>query len=73
MWVVTVERQHTCVMFHQLLECLKLGPSCDVITTVVQLPNLVVFDIVSLHIVPVPDRQGVGTFNIYRTSVSRGY
>lgn len=50
-------------MFHQLLQRLKLGPGGDVITTVVKLANLVVFDVVSLHLVPVPDRQRVGTFS----------
>lgn len=49
-------------MFHQLLQRVELGPRGDVITAVVQLANLVVFDVVSLHLIPVPDRQRVGTF-----------
>lgn len=52
----------TCVVLHQLLQRLKLGPGGDIISAVVQLADLVVFDVVALHLIPVPDGQRVGTF-----------
>lgn len=49
----------TCIMHHQLLDGIKLCPCCDVITTIVQLPNFIVLDMIPLRIIPVSDRQRV--------------
>lgn len=49
----------TCVMLHQLLNGVKLCPRCDVITAIVQLPDLIVLDMFALGIIPVSDGQGV--------------
>lgn len=57
----------TCVVLDQLLQRLKLGPGGDIIATVVQLADLVVFDVVALHLIPVPDGQRVGTFKQTRS------
>jgi len=50
-------------VLHELLERLKLGPGGDVVASTVQLADLVVFDVVSLDIVPVLDGEGVGPWN----------
>lgn len=42
-------------MLDQLLHRLKLGPGGDVIAAVVQLPDLIMLDVVALHFIPVPD------------------
>lgn len=52
----------TYVMLDQLLDGLELGPRGDVITPVIQLPDLIVLHVVALRLVPVPDGQGVGTW-----------
>lgn len=51
----------TCVMFHQLLHAVKLGPCGDVIATVVQFADLIVLNVVSLVVIPVTNRQRVST------------
>ena len=53
----------TRVVLHQLLERLKLGPGGDVVTSTVQLANFIVFDVVSLDVIPVLDGEGVGPWN----------
>ena len=57
-------------MLHQLLQRVKLGPCSDVIAPAVQLADLVVFDVVALHLVPVPDGEGVGTCRGERKATS---
>lgn len=49
-------------MLDQLLDCVKLGAGGDVVAPVVQFPNLIVLDVVSLGLVPIPDGEGVGTY-----------
>lgn len=49
----------TCVVLHQLLHRVKLGPGGDVVAAVVQLADLVMLDVVSLVVVPVTDGQRV--------------
>lgn len=51
----------TFVVLHQLLHRVELGPRGDVVAAVVQLADLIVLDVVSLVVVPVTDRQRVGT------------
>lgn len=48
-------------MLNQLLKSFKLCPSCDIISTIVKFTNLIMFDMISFHIIPVTDRQGIGT------------
>lgn len=48
-------------MLNELLQRLELSPGGDVVTAVVQLADLVMLDVVTLHIVPVPYGQGEGT------------
>lgn len=48
----------TGIVLHKLLECVKLGSGGDVVAAVVQLADLVVFDVVPLHLVPIPYGQG---------------
>lgn len=59
-------------MLHQLLQRLELGPRGDVVTAVVQLADLVVFDVVSLHLIPVPDGQRVGAFKTITSTTTVG-
>ena len=63
----------TWVVEHQLLQGLKLSPGGDVVASAVQLADLVMLDVISFHVVPVPDGQGEGTWTTedsvtYRTS-----
>ncbi len=51
----------THVMQDQLLKHLKLSSCGDVISSTVQFTDFIMFDVVPLHIVPVPDRQREGT------------
>lgn len=48
-------------MLNQLLKSFKLCPSCDIISTIVKFTNLIMFDMISFHIIPVSNRQGIGT------------
>lgn len=48
-------------MLDELLQRLELSPGGDVVTAVVQLADLVMLDVVTFHIVPVPYGQGEGT------------
>lgn len=48
-------------MLNELLQRLELSPGGDVVAAVVQLADLVMLDVVALHIVPVPYGQGEGT------------
>lgn len=50
-------------MLYELLQRLKLGPGGDVVASTVQLANLVVFDVISLDVVPVLDGEGVGPWH----------
>lgn len=53
----------TRVVLYQLLECLKLGPGGDVVASTIQLANLVVFDMVSLDVIPVLDGERIRPWN----------
>lgn len=53
----------TRVVLHQLLERLELGSGGDVVTSTVQLTNLIVLDVVSLDVIPVLDGEGVGPWS----------
>lgn len=52
----------TWVMLHKLLEGFKLGPGCDIVSTIVKFANFIMFDMVSFHIIPIPDGKWVGTW-----------
>lgn len=62
----------TRVVLYELLKCLKLGPGGDVIASAVQLANLIVFDMVSLDVIPVLDREGVGSWNRHSKNNKNG-
>lgn len=49
-------------MLNQLLQRVKLSPSGDVVAAAVQLAYLIMLDMVTFHIVPVPYGQGEGTW-----------
>lgn len=54
---------HKCltgIVLYKLLEGLKLGSGGDVVASIVQLANLIVFDVVSLDVIPVLDGERVG-------------
>lgn len=51
----------TCIVFDELLQRVELGPCGDVVATAVQLPDLVVLDVVALGLVPVSYGEGEGT------------
>lgn len=51
----------TCVVLHQLLHGVKLGPGGDVVAPVVEFADLIVLDVVPLVFVPVADGQREGT------------
>lgn len=53
----------TRVVLDQLLERLKLGPGGDIVAPIVQFAYLVVFNVVSLDIIPVLDGKRVGPWN----------
>lgn len=48
-------------MFDELLQRVKLSPRGDVVAAAVQLPDLVMFDVVALGLVPVSYGEGEGT------------
>lgn len=50
----------TRVVLHQLLQRFKLGPGGDVVSSTVEFTNLIVFDMISLDVIPVLDGEGVG-------------
>ena len=50
-------------MLHELLERLKLGSGGDVVASAVQLSNLIMFDVVSLDVIPVLDGERVGPWS----------
>lgn len=52
----------TYIVLDQLLDGVELGAGGDVVAPIVQFPNLIVLDMVSLGLVPVPDGEGVGTY-----------
>ena len=58
-------------MLHQLLERLKLGPGGDVVASTVQFANLIVFDVVSLDVIPVLDGERVGPWNRDNTMIKK--
>lgn len=49
-------------MLHQLLQRVELSPGGDVVAAAVQLADLIMLDVVALHIIPVPYGQGEGTW-----------
>lgn len=49
-------------MLNQLLQRVKLSSSGDVVAATVQLAYLIMLDMVTFHIVPVPYGQGEGTW-----------
>lgn len=49
-------------MLNQLLQRVKLSSSGDVVAATVQLTYLIMLDMVTFHIVPVPYGQGEGTW-----------
>lgn len=59
-------------MFDKLLQRVKLGPRCDVVAAAVQLPDLVMFDVVALGLVPVSYGEGEGTCTTEAEEVSVG-
>lgn len=48
-------------MLDELLQRVKLGPRGDVVAAAVQLPDLVVLDVVALGLIPVSYGEGEGT------------
>lgn len=44
-------------MLYKLLKCFKLGPGGNIVSTIVKFANFIMFDVVSFHVVPVPDGQ----------------
>lgn len=42
-------------MLYKLLEGFKLGPGGDIVSTIVKFANFIMFDMVSFHIIPIPD------------------
>ena len=59
----------TRVVLYELLQRLKLGPGGDVVASTVQLSDLVVFDMISLDVVPVLDGEGVGPWHRHKDNV----
>lgn len=46
-------------MLHQLLHSFKLASGCDVISTIIKLPDFIMLYMVALCLIPVSDRQRV--------------
>lgn len=53
--------QLTHVVPHQVLHGFELGPRGDVVTTHVQLPDLIMLHVILSLLVPITDGQGEGT------------
>lgn len=51
-------------MLHELLQRLKLSPGGDVVASVVQLADLIVFDVIALDVIPVLDGERVRPWNV---------
>lgn len=56
-------------MEYQLLQRFKLGPGGDVVPATVEFTNLIVFDMISLDVIPVLDGEGVGPCHRHNTTV----
>lgn len=58
----SLKNPHTCIVFYQLLQRIKLRSGCDIVSTVVKFSDFVVFHIVTPHLIPITNREGISTW-----------